>query len=107
MSPQPTHSDLHSAQSAIFNCHVYKSLSSHAPHSTKLIGELYELHPAWYICLPNPDALHVCATYPWASNVLVFADGSAYYTGSAKCEQQGHYSSCAPGKTRHAVAFQT
>ena len=62
---------------------MYKSLGSHDPHSTEIIsecGKLYDLHPAWRICSPTPDALHVCATYPWASYYLVFADGSACWT---------------------------
>ena len=85
MPLQPGHSDLHSAQSVIFNGHVYKSLGSHDPHSTQVIGEfnqLYDLDPAWHICSPTPDALHVCATYPWAAYTLVFNDGSAYCTAN-------------------------
>ncbi len=83
MPLQPAHSDLHSVQSVIFNGHVYKTLGSHDPHSTKVIKEfnkLYNLDSAWHICSPTPDALHVCATYPWAALALVFADGSAHYT---------------------------
>ena len=73
-------------ESIIFNGHVYKSLGNHDPHSTQVInerGKLYDLDPAWHICSPTPDALHVCATYPWAACALVFADGSAYYTAHA------------------------
>jgi hypothetical protein len=85
MPLQPAHSDLHSVQSVIFNGHVYKTLGSHDPHSTQTIkeyGKLYNLHPAWHICSPTPDALHVCATYPWAAYALVFANGSAHYTAN-------------------------
>jgi hypothetical protein len=85
MPPQPAHSDLHSAQSVIFNGHVYKSLGSHDPHSTQVIDErckLYNMDPAWHICSPTPDALHVCAAYPWAAGALVFADGSAHWTAN-------------------------
>ena len=84
MPLQPSHSDLHSVQSVIFNGHVYKSLGSHDPHSTQVIGQytLYDLDPAWHICSPTPDALHVCAAYPWAAYALVFADGSAYFTAN-------------------------
>jgi hypothetical protein len=62
---------------------MYKSLGSHDPHSTQVISErkkLYDLDPAWHICSPTPDALHVCAAYPWAAYALVFADGSAHFT---------------------------
>ena len=85
MPVQPAHSDLHSAQSVIFNGHVYKSLGSHDPHSTQTINErdkLYDLKPAWYICPSTPDALHVCAAYPWAAYALVFNDGSAHCTAN-------------------------
>ena len=106
MPPQPAHSDLRSAQSVIFNGHVYKSLKNHDPHSTQVIYEgykLYDLHPAWHICSPTPDALHVCATYPWASYALVFADGSVYCTANGP----NLHAPYTPGKIRHAVAIQT
>jgi hypothetical protein len=85
---------------------VYKSLSSHDPHSTQAINEwskLYDLDPAWHICSPTPDALHVCAAYPWAAYALVFADGSAYLTANAP----KLIASLTPGKMRHVVATQT
>ena len=88
----------------IFNGHVYKSLGSHDPHSTQTINEwckLYDLDPAWHICSPTPDALHVCATYPWAAYALVFANGSAYYTANGP----KIHASCTPGKSQHAVAI--
>ena len=97
-------SDLHSAQSVIFNGHVYKSLGSHDPHSTQVIDEdnkLYDLDPAWHICSPTPDALHVCAAYPWAAYALVFADGSAYYTSNGPKTDASH----TIGKSQHAVAI--
>jgi hypothetical protein len=97
MPLQPAHSDLHSVQSVIFNGHVYKSLGSHDANSTKVIneyGKLYDLHPAWQICSPTPDALHVCATYPWAAYALVFADSSAHFT--AHGPQLA--ASCTPGE---------
>ncbi len=75
--------DLHSAQYIVFNGHVYKSLAEHDPASTQPISEynkLYNLDAAWHICSPTPDALHVCATYPWAAYALVFNDGSAHAT---------------------------
>ncbi len=64
---------------------MYKSLAEHDPHSTRVINlsmNLYDLDPAWHICSPTPDALHVCATYPWAAFAIVFADGSAHYTAN-------------------------
>ena len=104
MPPQPAHSALRSAQSVIFNGHVYKSLGSHDPHSTLVINEeykLYDLDAAWHICSPTPDALHVCATYPWAALSLVFADGSAHFTANGPKRS----ASCTPGKSQHAVAI--
>ena len=84
---------------------MYKSLGSHDPHSTQTINErdkLYDLDPAWHICSPTPDALHVCAAYPWAAYALVFADGSAYFTANGpRLTGPG----CTPGKSQHAVAF--
>ena len=90
MPPQPAHSHLRSAQSIVHNGHVYKSLAEHDPASTQPISEynkLYNLDSAWHICSPTPDALHVCATYPWAAYALVFADGSAHSTalGAKEC----------------------
>ena len=85
---------------------MYKSLGSHDPHSTLVINEeytLYDLDPAWHICSPTPDALHVCAAYPWAAHALVFADGSAYYTANGP---KIHALLCTPGKSQHAVAIQ-
>ena len=105
MPPQPAHSDLRSAQSVIFNGHVYKSLGSHDPHSTHCISEyakLYDLDPAWHICSPTPDALHVCAAYPWAACALVFADGSSRYTANGP----RYCTSWTPGKNKHTVAIQ-
>jgi hypothetical protein len=70
-------------KSIVFNGHVYKSLAEHDPHSTKPINEYekrYNLDPAWHICSPTPDAVHVCAAYPWAAYALIFADGSAHFT---------------------------
>ncbi len=84
---------------------MYKSLGSHDPHSTQVIKEynkLYDLDPAWHICSPTPDALHVCAAYPWAADALVFADGSAYYTANGP----KRYDWYTPGKSQHAVAIQ-
>ena len=83
---------------------MYKSLGSHDPHSTQVIDEdnkLYDLHPAWHICSPTPDALHVCAAYPWAAYALVFADGSAYYTSNGPKTDASH----TIGKSQHAVAI--
>jgi hypothetical protein len=83
---------------------VYKSLGSHDPHSTRVIDEydkLYDLDPAWHICSPTPDALHVCAAYPWAAYTLVFADSSAYFTAIVQ-KKRGLYT---PGKSQHAVAI--
>ena len=54
------------------------------------------------IASPTPDALHVCAAYPWAAYALVFADSSAYFTANGP---QLTGPGCTPGKSQHAVAF--
>ena len=87
---------------------MYKSLGSHDPLSMIIISEkdkLYDLEPAWHFCFPTPDALHVCAAYPWAAFALVFADGSAYYTANGP-KRRASEGSCTPGKSQHAVAIQ-
>ena len=81
---------------------MYKSLGRHDPYSTQVISEfnkLYDLDAAWHICSPTPDALHVCATYPWAAYALVFNDGSAHATAlGPQCS-----SSWTPGAPPHAA----
>jgi hypothetical protein len=70
-------------RSIVYNGNVYKSLADHDPHSRSAInenGNYFDLPSAWRICPKTPDALHVCANYPWATNALVFADGSAHFT---------------------------
>jgi hypothetical protein len=84
---------------------VYKSLGSHDPHSTQLINEwnkLYDLDPAWHICSPTPDALHVCTTHPWAASSLIFADGSSRFTANVRNDVARRFS----GKSQHTVAIQ-
>jgi hypothetical protein len=74
-------------QCIVHNGYAYKSLAGHSPHSKQTInenGKLYPLDPAWQLCPNTPDALHVCASYPWAAYALVFADGSAHYTKEAQ-----------------------
>ncbi len=71
------------APSIVYNGNVYKSLADHDPHSRSVInenGNFFDLPSAWRICPKTPDALHVCASYPWATLALVFADGSAHWT---------------------------
>ncbi len=71
------------ARCIVLNGIVYKTLADHDPHSTSAIDEhnnLYNLDPPWQICPKTADALHVCASYPWASLALVFADDSAHWT---------------------------
>lgn len=74
-------------QSIVHNGHLYKTLADHDPQSVSASSEytkLFNLDPAWQICPKTADALHVCATHPWASYALVFADGSANWTHLAK-----------------------
>ena len=70
-------------RSIVYNGIVYKSLADHDPHSLDEIREynsLYNLDSPWRICPKTADALLVCASYPWATFALVFADGSAHCT---------------------------
>jgi hypothetical protein len=67
----------------VFNGYVYKTLGNHDPRSTSLIyefGKLYKLEPGWKISPATPDALHVCAAYPWAAHALVLADENVHCT---------------------------
>jgi hypothetical protein len=86
--------------SVTFNGYVYKTLGKHDPHSTQVISEynnLYKLDPTWHICSPTPDALHVCAAYPWAAYALIFADGSVHCTAHGP-QYDGCDCSYAPGQ---------
>jgi hypothetical protein len=79
-------------------------------HSTSAIKErdkLYNLdNPPWEICTKTDDALHVCATYPWASFALVFADGSAHWTALAPTIFSSvGISSVVPGKLACSTGF--
>jgi hypothetical protein len=82
--PPPAQQDA-DERSVVYNGNVYKSLAGHDPHSR--VGwnsdesrKLYNLEPPWQICPKTPDALHVCAAYPWGTHALVFSDGSAHWT---------------------------
>jgi hypothetical protein len=78
--------------SITYNGYQYKTLASHNPHSAQVINEygqtlydqkVFNLDSSWHLCPRTPDALHVCATHPWQSYALVFADGSAHFTQCA------------------------
>ena len=45
-----------------------------------------EVDPPWELCpdTDDYDARHVCATYPWATEALVFADGTACWTKNSE-----------------------
>jgi hypothetical protein len=96
MQPAPRTLTLCLPQSIEYNGRVYKSLADHDPHSTAAINErdnLYNLGAGWRLCAKTPDALHVCKTYPWATEALVFEDGSAHWTALAPSQ----HSSLEPG----------
>jgi hypothetical protein len=74
--------------SVVYNGHSYKTLAGHIPHSYEHkwegeYGKLRSLDAGWQLCPDTSDARHICSSYPWASNTLVFADGRAYYTKKA------------------------
>jgi hypothetical protein len=71
----------------VFNGYIYKTLGDHDPSSARLIdefGKLHKLEPGWDISPATPDALHVCAAYPWVTDALVLADGNAYFYALAR-----------------------
>jgi hypothetical protein len=69
-------------KSVVYNGYAYRSLAGHDPHSKTVIEEwgFYSVDPPWELCPDTCDARHVCATYPWATFALVFADGFACWT---------------------------
>ena len=70
----------------IFKGYIYKTLGDHDPSSVHVIdecGKFYDLESGWQISPATPDALHVCAAYPWATRTLVLEEGNAYYTALA------------------------
>ena len=88
--PQPrdqhVHKTLISTQSVVCNGYMYKTLAGHNPHSLQPVDEYNRLYPllhAWQLSPNTPDAVQVCASYPWASYALVFADGSSHFTALA------------------------
>ena len=70
----------------VFNGYKFKTLKNRDPNSfflEKRDSALNCLEPGWQISPATPDALHVCAAYPWAAHALVLADESAYCTALA------------------------
>ena len=71
----------------VHNGYAYRSLGRHDPHSQKVISErdkFYSVDPPWELCPNTVDARHVCAAYPWATDALVFEDGSACWTKNSE-----------------------
>jgi hypothetical protein len=87
---------LHGMTSIVYNGHAYKTLAGHIPHSYDPwvegeYGKLRSLDAGWQLCPDTPDARHICGSYPWASNTLVFADGRAYFTKKADLQHFAGY----------------
>lgn len=84
-----------SLNSVVHNGFAYKTLAGHDPRSYDSIweyGNLYVLDPAWELCPDTCDARHVCASFPWAANALVFADGKyAHWTQKANLQHFERY----------------
>jgi hypothetical protein len=79
-------------EEVVHNGYAYRSLARQNPHSQEIIisiyssdysVEFYPVDPPWELCPDTCDARHVCATYPWATRALVFADGSACWTNNS------------------------
>jgi hypothetical protein len=86
----------HAHRTIIHDGYQYKTLADHDPYSIQMADEQLKqraLHQAWHICPNTPEALHVCAAYPWQANALVFDNGSAVGT-SARVGMWGE-----PGQT--------
>ena len=69
----------------VYNDYAYSTLAGHDPHSTGVFAsyiwdKMYSVDFPWELCPNTSDARHVCATYPWGTQALVFADGSACWT---------------------------
>jgi hypothetical protein len=80
--------------SVVYNGVAYKTLADHNPHSCMWMreyGKLRVLDAAWELCPDTCDARHVCASYPWAANTLVFADGCAHWTRQADLQHFERY----------------
>jgi hypothetical protein len=71
--------------SIIHDGYQYMTLDNNDPRSRQLDKASHRrdhpLDPAWHICPATPESLHVCAAYPWTTEALVFANGSAVRTG--------------------------
>jgi hypothetical protein len=89
-------------ESVLHNGYAYRSLARHDAHSQKVVFErdnFYSVDPPWELCPYSCDARQVCATYPWATQALVFADGSACWTKNT--EKPQHY----PPGTSNSIRF--
>jgi hypothetical protein len=96
--------------SVVFNGYSYKTLAEHDPHSTAPIDEYFNMRaiePHWHVSPDTPDARHVCATYPWATYALVFADGSACWTALAPSRQPGQLAPFARCLKQHEGKYAT
>ena len=88
------------------NGYAYCTLAGHNPHSENVRrenGRMYSVALSWELCPDTCDARHVCATYPWETRVLVFADGYARWTNNVKYDTPGpphtHPPSCRSGNS--------
>jgi hypothetical protein len=94
-------------ESVVHNGYAYRSLARHNPHSQEIIisiysrdysVQFYSVDPPWELCPDTCEARHVCATYPWATRALVFADGSACWTKNST-PHNCSYTKMSPGKS--------
>ena len=61
-------------------------------------GNLFTPPTDWEPCPNTPDACHVCGSYPWAADTLVFADGSAHFTQRARLADFGKFYGISPNR---------
>jgi hypothetical protein len=96
-------------EEVMHNGYAYRSLARHNPHSQEIIisiysrdysVEFYSVDPPWELCPDTHDARHVCATYPWATRALVFADGSACWTNNSTPHPRS-YTKLTPGSSHY------
>jgi hypothetical protein len=75
----------------VYNGYAYCTLAGHHPHSTAnmMSNKMYLVDFPWELCPNSRDARHVCGTYPWGTEALVFADGSACLTKNAEAKFEG------------------
>ena len=81
--PNLNHRIFDSTQAVSYNSILYAALDGWDPQDTKTKGcqpDYLPLPSGWIIAPNDEDSIAVTAMYAWGTDLLVFADGSQYYT---------------------------